>query len=109
MSEISYQSFLEDGPGTPPEPPFIALPQTAITTRPREADRTLKVRVSKRQAKWLRQVSGQAGKGVDEDAVVRALIDLGRELDVDWALIVGGGMLRDAVRESVRVRRLTGD
>jgi hypothetical protein len=105
MSEVSYRAFLgQEAPGRTPEA-FSPLPATAIGTRRREADRTVTVRVSKRQAKWLERVDGVTGDGVDADAVLRALIDLGQELEIDWALIAGGGRLRDAVRESVLVRR----
>ena len=46
------------------------------------------------------------GAGI-EGAVLRALVDLGVELDIDWAVIAGGKALRAAVRESVMVRRRT--
>jgi hypothetical protein len=36
---------------------------------------------------------------------MRALVDLGMELDLDWAVIASGKSLRAAVRESVMVRR----
>jgi hypothetical protein len=37
---------------------------------------------------------------------VRALVDLGMELEIDWAMLAGGKSLRAAVREAVLVRRI---
>ena len=83
----------------------MALPPGAIATRRKEATRTVSIPVSKRQARWLREVAEVSGKGIDEGAVVRALIDLGGELDVAWELLAGGTSVREAVQRSVRVRR----
>ena len=46
-----------------------------------------------------------SGPGIDEGQVLRAVVDLGMELDIDWAVIARGTALRAAVRESVMVRR----
>jgi hypothetical protein len=104
MSDVSYQAFLADAirPGTDT---FVPLGPDALATTRKEADRALKVRISKPQAKWLEQVEEVTGKGIDTDAIVRALIDLGRELDIDWAMTAGAPALRDAMRDAVRVRR----
>lgn len=104
MTPISYQAML-GAPGMSAQSPFVALGPTSISTRRRDAKRTLTVRISKKQQAWLEHVEAVSGEGIDVDAVVRALLDLGRELDIDWALRAGGAGLRDAVRESVRVRR----
>jgi hypothetical protein len=103
VSEVSYQAFLAAAGGrTGAHRP---LDEDAIGTRPKEATRKLTVRISKRQERWLERVEAHSGEGVDRDAVVRALIDLGRELDIDWELLAGGGQLRAAVRDAVLVRR----
>jgi hypothetical protein len=105
VSEVTYRAFLEDAGAGRAAGAFAELDDDAIATRRKDADRRLTVRVSKRQARWLERVDGVTGDGVDAGDVVRALLDLGRELDVDWALIARGGQLREAVRGSVRVRR----
>jgi hypothetical protein len=104
VSEVSYQSFLPGGAADAGSR-FEALPGDAISTRGKDATQKLTIRVSKKQRRWLDRVAAGSGDGVDQDAVVRCLIDLGRQLEVDWALIAGGGQLRDAVRDAVRVRR----
>lgn len=103
MSEVSYQAFLaaSGGRGEVHRP----LDGDAIGTRPKQATRTLTLRISKKQERWLERVEAHSGDGVDRDAVVRALIDLGRELDIDWELLAGGGQMRAAVRDAVLVRR----
>ncbi|MFN8109762.1 MAG: hypothetical protein U0Y82_07940 [Thermoleophilia bacterium] len=105
MSEVSYQSFLPATGAAVGAELFVPLPRAAVRTRRKDATTTLRVRVSPRQAKWLSRVAAESGAGVDADAVVRAMLDVARELDVDWAMLAGGGMLREAVRTSVRVRR----
>jgi hypothetical protein len=64
--------------------------------------------LSKDQIRWLKDVTAVAGPEVDQDSVVRACVDLGRELDIDWGVVGGGKALRSAVRESVMVRRAAG-
>ena len=103
MSSVSYTSMLEREPGGRAR--FEPLPEDAISTRRKDAKRTLEVRVSKRQAAFLKEVEETAGGGIDADATVRALLDLAMRLDVDWALLSGGAALRSAVRDAVRVRR----
>jgi hypothetical protein len=106
LSEVSYQTFLADA-GLAGSAPFVALPPDALATRRKDASRRLDVRISKRQAKWLDHVENVTGAGIDADAVVRVLIDLGRELDIDWAMTAGAPALRAAVRDAVRVRQAT--
>lgn len=106
MSEVSYQTFLSSAPHLGPER-FVEVGPDALATRRKDADRKLTVRISKRQARWLDQVEDITGRGIDADAIVRVLLDLGRELDVDWAMTAGAPALRDAVRGAVRVRRST--
>lgn len=100
---VSYRGILTAAPTAATT--YVRLGPEAIGTRRRDARTALTVRVSEAQAAWLREVSELTGDGVDEGAVVRALIDLGMELDVDWPLVAGGKRLRRAVRESVMVRR----
>jgi len=104
MSEVSYQTFLSDI-GRLGTERFVPLAPGALETRRKDADRKLTVRISKQQARWLEHVEGITGKGIDADAVVRALLDLGRELDVDWAMLAGAPSVRDAVADAVRVRQ----
>lgn len=99
---VSYQGILG---ATPARSAYVRLGRDAITTRRKDARKNLSVPISAAQSRWLREVRELSGTGVDEGAVVRALIDLGMELDVDWPLIAGGKMLRQAVRDSVMVRR----
>jgi hypothetical protein len=101
---VSYQSVL--GPlSTEGAGGFVRLGDEAISTRRKDASRQVNVSFSKEQVRWLRDVTQQAGPEVDTDAVVRACVDLGRELGIDWGVIGGGKALRAAVRESVMVRR----
>lgn len=106
MSEVSYQTFLADA-GLAGSAPFVALPPDALSTSRKDANRKISVRVSKQQAKWLDHVEDVTGKGIDTDAVVRVLIDLGRELDIDWAMTAGAPALRTAVHNAVRIRQAT--
>lgn len=107
MSRVSYQAMLgpEDEGGTPR---YLPLDPGAIHTRRKEARAELAVRLSRDQLRWLKEIERLAGDGVDASAIVRALVDLGRELDVDWALVRKGPELRSAVQRSVLVRREPG-
>ncbi len=105
MPRVSYQAMLGDEEEGPRGGAFEALDEEAIATRNRDAKRELTVRLSKAQVQWLREVEELAGQGIDASAVVRALVDLGRELDVDWTVLARGPELREAVRRSVLVRR----
>ena len=107
MARVSYQAMLGDGDeGRPTDrAAFAPLREEAIATRRRDAKRELTVLLSKEQVRWLREVEELAGQGIDASAVVRALVDLGRELDVDWTVLARGPELRLAVRRSVLVRR----
>lgn len=104
MSEVSYQTFLSDVSRLGAER-FGPLPATALATRRKDADRKLTVRISKQQARWLDHIEGITGRGIDADAIVRALLDLGQQLDVDWAMLAGAPSLRAAIAEAVRVRQ----
>ena len=104
MRPVSYQAMLEGFPAGPGST-YVRLDGTAITTRRKDAGREITVAISKAQARWLRDVEELSGRGIDGAAVVRALVDLGMELDVDWAVLAGGKSLRAAVREAVMVRR----
>jgi hypothetical protein len=96
--------MLEGIPGGPGAT-YVRLNSTAITTRRKDAGREIRVAISKAQERWLRDVEELSGRGIDRAAVVRALVDLGMELDLDWAVLAGGKSLRAAVREAVMVRR----
>ena len=65
------------------------------------------VALSRPQVGWLKEALALSGPDIDEGAVLRALVDLGTELDIDWAVIASGKSLRAAVRESVMVCRRT--
>lgn len=106
MSEVSYQAILGAMPAAPATA-YVRLGPGAIATRRRDATKSVRVAVSPDQRRWLEHVAAVTGSGIDADAVVRALIDLGRELDVDWALLSGASSLRQAVRDAVMVRRPT--
>lgn len=104
---VTYQGLLErrtDTAGT-----YVRLDAGAIGTKRKRARVPVTVELSKEQARWLAEVSEVSGAGIDDGSVLRALVDLGMELDVDWPLLAKGAMLRDAVRASVMVRRPTGD
>jgi len=102
MSRVTYQGML-DGRGD--DGVYVRLGAGTIRTRRKDADVRMKVTVSAPQRRWLEEVEAVTGGNVDADAVVRALLDLGMELDVDWPLIARGKMLRAAVRDAVMVRR----
>jgi hypothetical protein len=81
------------------------LGEDAIRTRRKDARKAVRFEVSKAQARWLRDAVEMSGPGIDEGQVLRALVDLGMELEIDWAVIVRGKALRSAVRDAVMVRR----
>lgn len=102
---VSYQAMLRRDVEAAPLGGYVSLRPEAIATRRKSADRDVNVTVSKAQRRWLREVEELSGRGIDRAAVVRALLDLGMELEVDWAVLAGGKALRAAVREAVLVRR----
>lgn len=104
MRRVSYQGMLGAG-AEPPAGVYVRLGEETIATRRKDARKEVRVEVSKAQARWLKDAVEMSGPGIDEGQVLRALVDLGMELDVDWAVIVRGTALRAAVRESVMVRR----
>ena len=108
MRRVSYQSML-GGPagGGPGEGGgvYVRLGEGAIGTRRKDARREVAVALSKAQSRWLREATALTGSGIDEGAVLRALVDLGMELELDWAVLASGKSLRQAVSESVMVRR----
>jgi hypothetical protein len=105
---VSYQAAPGDGVPAPPAAVYVRLGDDAIGTRRKAARRTIAVEVSAAQRRWLRDVASLTGSRIDEDAIVRALLDLGAELEIDWAVVASGKALRAAVRESVMVRRRPG-
>ena len=106
MRRVSYQSMLGgahggDGGGGV----YVRLGDGAIATRRKDSRKDVTVALSKGQARWLREATALSGAGIDEGAILRALVDLGMELDLDWAVLASGKSLRQAVRGSVMVRR----
>jgi hypothetical protein len=84
---------------------YVRLGDGAISTKRKDASKEVRVGLSKPQARWLREATALSGSGIDEEQIVRALVDLGMELELDWAVLASGKSLRQAVRESVMVRR----
>ena len=105
MRPVSYQSVL--GAPTGPSSFYVRLGDDAIRTTRKKARREVTVALSKSQTEWLQEALALSGPDIDEGAVLRALVDLGTELDIDWAVLASGKSLRAAVRESVMVRRRT--
>lgn len=105
---VSYQSML-GGPGAPAAGVYVRLGETAVATRRKAAGAEIAVTISKPQSRWLKEAVALSGSGIDRSAIVRALIDVGMELEIDWAVLATGKGLRAAVRESVMVRRRAGD
>ena len=103
MRRVSYQGML--GADGAPAGVYVRLGEDAIGTRRKEARKEVRFEVSKAQARWLKDAVEMSGPAIDEGQVLRALVDLGMQLDVDWAVIARGKALRAAVRESVMVRR----
>ena len=104
MRRVSYQSVLGEPTGERAAV-YVRLGESAIGTRRKAARAEVTFQISKAQARWLREALDLSGPGIDEGAVLRALVDLGMELDIDWAMLARGEALRAAVRESVMVRR----
>jgi hypothetical protein len=104
MRRVSYQSMLG---AEVPEPAgvYVRVGDGVIGTRRKDARREVTVEISTPQRRWLKDAIELSGPDIDEGAVLRALIDLGMELEIDWAVIARGKALRAAVRESVMVRR----
>lgn len=104
MRRVSYQSVLGAPTGAAASV-YVRLGESAIATRAKDARTEVRVHLSKAQARWLDEVVALTGPDIDRDAVVRSLVDLGTELEIDWAVIARGKALRAAVREAVMVRR----
>ena len=83
----------------------MRLGPDTIGTRRKDARRDVTVALSKAQGRWLREAVALSGPSIDEGAVLRVLVDLGMELEIDWPVIARGKALREAVRDSVMVRR----
>ena len=108
MRRVSYQGMFGPGGapgGGPPGGVYVRLGDDAIDTRRKDAHNEVRFEISKAQARWLKDAVEMSGPGIDEGQVLRAVMDLGMELDIDWAVIVRGTALRTAVSESVMVRR----
>lgn len=104
MRRVSYQAALgTSGPETAAV--YVRLGDEAISTRRKAARHAVSVELSKAQRRWLKDAVARSGAAVDEGAILRALVDLGAELEIDWAAVTKGRELREAVREAVMVRR----
>lgn len=103
MSRVSYQGVLGTEPAAGAV--YVRLGETAIATRRKEARKAVSLELSKAQSRWLRDAVEMSGPDIDEGAILRALVDLGTELQIDWAVIARGKALRAAVRSAVMVRR----
>ncbi len=104
MRRVSYQSVL-GAPTGESAGVYVRLGEATVATRRKDARRDVTVAISKPQSRWLKEALELSGPDVDEGAVLRALIDLGMELAIDWPVIASGKSLRAAVRASVMVRR----
>ncbi len=104
MRRVTYQAAL-GAAGRETTGVYVRLGDQAISTRRKAARHEVTVELSKAQRRWLRGAVAQSGDPVDEGAILRALVDLGTELEIDWPAVTRGGELRQAVRESVMVRR----
>jgi hypothetical protein len=102
MSRVSYR--VPGAVAPPAAPTFRPVDPEAVSTRRSEAKSTVKVSVSKLQSRWLRRFDADGG-GPDASDVLRALIDVGMDLELDWDALPGPRALRTAVAESVLVRR----
>lgn len=107
MRRVSYQSVLGEsragGTGV-----YVRLGEAAIGTRNKDARGEITVALAAPQLRWLKEAIELSGPAIDQGTVVRALVDLGMELDIDWAVLARGKSLRAAVRQSVMVHRRTG-
>lgn len=101
---VSYQAML-GAPAGPAAGVYVRLGDSAIGTRRKDARKEVTVALSRPQRRWLREATELSGTAIDEGQIVRALVDLGMELEIDWAVLASGRGLRQAVRESVMVRR----
>ncbi len=99
MSRVSYQVAFDRAED--PAPVFVALDPGAITTKTRDGAVRVSAKLSKDQARWLKRAGAAAGEGT----VLRALVDLGMQLETEWGALARPTELRDAVRESVLIRR----
>ncbi len=106
MRRVSYQGVLGGPPSGPGEGGvYVRLGPDTIGTRRKDARRDITVALSKAQGRWLRETVALSGPSIDEGAVLRVLVNLGMELEIDWPVIARGTALREAVRDSVMVRR----
>ncbi len=104
MRRVSYQTALGTA-GPEPAAVYVRLGDDAIPTRRKAARHAVTVELSKAQRRWMKDAVARSGEPIDEGAILRALVDLGTELEIDWPAVTRGGELRQAVREAVMVRR----
>ena len=104
MTRVTYQSVL-GGPVPSGSGVYVRLGTDAIDTRRRDARRDVTVLLSKPQSRWMKDAIDVSSTAIDEGVIIRALVDLGMSLDLDWPLLTTGQAVRAAIRESVMVRR----
>lgn len=101
MSRVSYRVMLDRAPGSPAA--FRQLHSDAIDTRRRDATVRAQTHLSKRQIRWLRDAASKS-RGVDPEDIIRAMVDLAMELEINWPGVTRPTELREAIRDSVLVR-----
>lgn len=101
MGRVTYQA--EDASPRPALPAFTPPTPDELGTRSKDAGVTVKASLSKRQARWLRDATA-AGR-VDQDDVIRAMVDVAMALDVDWSTIDKPPLLRAAIADGLQIRR----
>ena len=105
MRRVSYQSVLGAEAGRPRRASTCAWARAPSHPPQGRAARRSPSRSRRPSAAGCATPIELSGPDIDEGAVLRALVDLGMELEIDWAVIARGKALRAAVRESVMVRR----
>ena len=95
MRRVSYQAVLGGRAGRPRRGVYVRLGDGHHRHPPQgRAQATSRSRSPRPRRRWLREAVALSGPGIDEGAVLRALVDLGMELEIDWAVIARGKALR---------------
>ena len=102
MSRVSYQ--VPADAGVTEVARFRPVGDLAIATRRRDAKATVRVELSKPQARWLKRLAADVPPATPA-AVMRALVDLAMDLEIDWRSVGDAQALRDAIRDAVLVRQ----
>jgi hypothetical protein len=103
VSRVSYQLPPDEAPERAPGPAsWRPVTRDAVVTRRRDATTTLRVELSREQARWLRRVAEEGG--ATPDGLVRGLVDLAMDLEIDWSSLTSARDLREALTDAVMVR-----